>query len=125
MKTVMVVDKDNILCEQIKEILKEDDVDVISASSNRKAIEMLEELPKEQVTLLLIETILPGSSDAALFSLQPSISMKQDDSNLENFLQKPFTKDQLRDFIKKSMYQESFSQHTQESSSDTYITLNR
>ena len=107
----MVVDRDNILCEQIKQILKEDNVDVISASSNRKAIEMLEELPQEQVNLLLIETILPGSSTAALFSLQPSVSMKKDDSNLENFLQKPFTKDQLRDFIKKSMSQDSFSQH--------------
>jgi DNA-binding NtrC family response regulator len=110
MKTVMVVDKDNILCEQIKQFLKEDNVDVISASSNRKAIELLEELPKEQINLLLIETILPGSTNAALFCLQPSISMKQDDSNLENFLQKPFTKDQLRDFIKKSMDQRELTQ---------------
>jgi CheY-like chemotaxis protein len=105
MKTIMVVDDETDVLEQVKSSLEEDDYEVITVSSSRKALELLEGERENDFDLILIDTPLPGQANnlSALFSMVPksktSINMDKD----ENFLQKPFTREQLVDFIKSKM----------------------
>ncbi len=103
MKTIMVVDDESDILEQVKACLEEDDFHVVTVDNSRTALEMLEDSNENQFGLLLIDTALPGSKKTALFSMKPASKIQTDVSNEENFLQKPFTKDQLLAFVKRQI----------------------
>jgi CheY-like chemotaxis protein len=72
---------------------------VVTATDSRQALRQLIEENEEIFDLILVNTRMPGSENTtALFSMKPS--MKKQSSGIENFLQKPFTKQQLLNFIK-------------------------
>ena len=102
MKTIMVVDDETSILEEVKSCLEEDDFEVITVDSNRKALEIMEADKEEDFGLILIDTSLPDSNKPAFFSMKPK-SKNIDTSKEEDFLQKPFTKEQLLDFVKRKM----------------------
>ena len=100
MKTIMIVDDESNILEEISSYLKEDDFKVITTTNSREALEHMREM-KEDVSLILVGTSLPDGDESALFSMKPKSRMNVDTSNVEDFLQKPFTKEQLLDFVKR------------------------
>jgi DNA-binding NtrC family response regulator len=94
----MIVDDEIDVIEKVKTCLEDDDFQVITASNSREALELLAEDNEDNFGLILIDTPMPGSDKSALFSITPK--SKMDTSKLENFLQKPFTKEELLDFVK-------------------------
>jgi len=113
MKTIMVVDDEASILEEVKSCLEEDDFEVVTVNSSRKALELMEDDKEENFGLILIDTSMPNSNAPAFFSMKPKakkfFSMKPkakkniDTSKEEDFLQKPFTKEQLLDFVKNKM----------------------
>ena len=102
MKTIMVVDDETSILEEVKSCLEEDDFDVIAVDNNRKALELIEDDKEEDFGSILIDTSLPNSNKPAFFSMKPK-SKYIDTSKEEDFLQKPFTKEQLLNFVKKNI----------------------
>ena len=102
MKTIMVVDDEADILEEIKSCLEEDEFEVVTASNSRKALELMGE-GEENFGLILIDTAMPDSKKPALFSMKPTSKSSIDTSKEEDFLQKPFTKEQLLDFVKSKM----------------------
>jgi len=100
MKTIMVVDHETGILEEVKSCLEEDDFEVVTVDSNRKALELMENDKEENFGLILIDTSLPDSNKPAFFSMKPRSKKNIDTSKEEDFLQKPFTKEQLLDFVK-------------------------
>ena len=103
MKTIMVVDDESNILEEVRLCLEEDDFEVVTADSNRKALELMEEDKDENFGLILINTSMPDSKEPAFFSMRPESKSNIDTSKKEDFLQKPFTKEQLIDFVKSKM----------------------
>lgn len=104
MKTIMIVDDENPITEEIQNMLKEDDIEVFIAENTRKAIQFIEEKKEENVNLLLIKTSLPDEQTSAYFSLKPSAQLLNVDMlDEDDFLPKPFTKQQFYDFIRKKI----------------------
>lgn len=101
MKTIMVIDDETSVLEEVKSCLEEDDFDVITVDNNRKALELMENA--ENLGLILIDTSLPDSKQPAFFSMKPKSGKSIDTSREEDFLQKPFTKEQLIDFVRKKI----------------------
>lgn len=99
MKTVMIVDDEPDVLKTVKSCLESDDFEVVTATSSREALEIMDEDKEENFGLILIDTFIPGSNKSALFSMKPR--SKMDTSKMEDFLQKPFTKEQLLDFVKR------------------------
>jgi DNA-binding NtrC family response regulator len=100
MKTIMVVDDEAGMLDQVKKILEDDDFQVITADSNRRAIELMSKDEEEKYGLILINTKLPESKIPAFFSMKPSSKMNIDTSKKADFLQKPFTPEELKTFVK-------------------------
>ena len=100
MKTVMIVDDETNVLETVKSCLESDDFEVVTATNSREALEIMNE-EEENFGLILIDTLMPGSNKSALFSMKPR--SKMDTSKIEDFLQKPFTKEQLLDFVKRKI----------------------
>lgn len=96
----MIVDDEINMLEEIKSCLESDNFEVITATNSREAIEHIRNGEEENVSLILVGTSLPDSEESALFSMKPRSRMNIDTNNLENFLQKPFTNEQLLDFVK-------------------------
>jgi len=103
MKTIMVVDKDENILKHVKESLHGDEFDVITVENSRTAIEMIENDKEDKYGLILIDTSLPDTKMPAFFSMKPQSRMNLDTSKSEDFLQKPFTKEQLIEFVKKKL----------------------
>lgn len=101
MKTIMIVDDETGIIQELKKSLKDNQVDIITVENNKKALEIMEK--EEDYGLILIDTKLPDSNTPALFSMKPGSRMSIDTTKEEDFLQKPFTKDQLISFIKKKI----------------------
>lgn len=101
MKTIMVIDDETSVLEEVKSCLQEDDYEVIAVDNSRKAIELMDEDMDDNFGLILINTSMPDSKQPAFFSMKPKSKSNIDTSKEEYFLQKPFTKQQLVDFIKK------------------------
>lgn len=101
MKSIMVIDDEKDLLEEIKTCLKDDDFQIVTANNSREAIKLMEQ--EEDFGLILIDTSMPNSKTPALFSMKPQTKKDIDTSNSEDFLQKPFTKEQLVDFVKSKM----------------------
>ena len=100
MKTIMIVDNEKSLLEEIKQNLNDDDLQVVTVENNREALELMEQDKENNFELVLINTSMPDSKIPAFFSMKPSKGKNIDTSLEEDFLQKPFTKQQLIDFVK-------------------------
>ena len=100
MKTIMVVDDETSILEEVKSCLEKDDFEVVTVNSSRKALELMEDDKEENFGLILIDTSMPNSNAPAFFSMKPKSKKNIDTSKEEDFLQKPFTKEQLLDFVK-------------------------
>ena len=103
MKSIMIIDDEKDLLEEIKTCLKDDEYQIITANNSREAIELMEQEKEEDFGLILINTSMPDSNTPALFSMKPKTKKDIDTSNVEDFLQKPFTKEQLLEFVKNKM----------------------
>ncbi len=101
MKSIMIVDKEKNILDEVKNILEQDDLRVITAENSKKAFEIMDTKKMDDFGLILIDSSLPGSKAPALFSMQPNKKKNIDTTKEEDFLQKPFTKEQLIDFVKK------------------------
>ena len=98
MKTIMIVDDEPDVLKTVKSCLESDDFEVVTATHSREALEIMNE-EEENFGLSLIDTHIPDSDKSALFSMKPK--SKMDTSKIEDFLQKPFTGEQLLDFVKR------------------------
>jgi DNA-binding NtrC family response regulator len=104
MKTIMVVDDETSVLDEVKSCLEEDDdIEVVTVDNNRKALELIEEDKEENFGLILINTSIPDTENPAFFSMKPKSKKNIDTSKEENFLKKPFTKEQLIEFIKRKL----------------------
>jgi len=103
MKTIMIIDEEKSLLEEIRSSLESDDFEIVTADNSREAIELMEGDKEDDFGLILINTSMPDSSVPALFSMKPKTKKDIDTSNAEDFLQKPFTKEELLEFIKKKV----------------------
>jgi len=99
----MVVDDETNILEQVKSCLENGDFEVVAVDSSRKALELMDNDKEDNFGLILIDTSMPDSKKPAFFSMKPKSKSDIDTSNEEDFLQKPFTRDQLVDFIKKKI----------------------
>jgi DNA-binding response OmpR family regulator len=98
----MIIDEETNILEQVKAILEKEDIEVVTATDSRQALSRLKEENEETFDLILVNTIMPGSpKTTALFSMKPTL--KKQPSGIENFLQKPFTKEQLVEFVKEKI----------------------
>ena len=98
----MIVDEEPALLKQVKKFLEQEHIEVVTARDSRQALGQLREENEETFYLILVNTKMPGSKKTtALFSMKPT--EKKQPSGIENFLQKPFTKEQFLDFIKEQM----------------------
>jgi len=100
MKTIMIIDDKTNIIEEVKESLEQEDFELITAENNRKALELIEEDKEDKYGLILIDTSMPDTKTPAFFSIKPKPNKNIDTSKKEDFLQKPFTKEQLLNFIK-------------------------
>ena len=82
--------------EKVKSFLEDDELDIVTANNPRQALELIGE--GRTFDLILVDTPMPGSDKDALFLMKPN--SKLTDSETNTFLQKPFTKDQLLNFVK-------------------------
>lgn len=103
MKTIMIIGDETNILEEVKICLENDDFEVVTAGNSRKAIELMDGDKEDDFGLILINTSMPDSNAPALFSMKPKTKKDIDTSNTEDFLQKPFTKEQLLDFVKSKM----------------------
>lgn len=101
-KTIMIIEEETNLLNEIKSLLEKEDFAVVTAQNNREALEFLNQKSEESVDLILVNTRMPGSLlTSALFSLKPPL--KKQSGGIEQFLQKPFTKQELILFVKEKM----------------------
>ena len=103
MKTIMIVDDETSILEEVKKSLEQDDFEVITAENNRKALELIEEDKENRYGLILIDTSMPDTKTPAFFSMKPGSKKNIDTSRKEDFLKKPFTKEQLLEFVKRKI----------------------
>ena len=103
MKTIMVVDDETSILEEVKTCLEEDEFEVVTVDNSRKALKLMEDDKEDNFSLILIDTSIPDSSKPAFFSIRPRSKKNIDTSKEEDFLQKPFTKEQLLVFVKSKM----------------------
>lgn len=103
MKTIMVVDDEINVLDQVKSCLEKDNYRVVTVDNNREALELIEKENEEDFGLILIDTSMPNTKKPAFFSLKPKSKKSIDTSNEEDFLQKPFTKEQLVSFVRKKI----------------------
>jgi DNA-binding response OmpR family regulator len=100
MKTIMVVDDENSILDEVKKYLEEDEFEVVAVDNNREALSLMEEDKEDNFGLILINTNMPDTKKPAFFSMKPSSKSNVDTSNEEDFLIKPFSKEQLVNFVK-------------------------
>ena len=98
----MVIDEEPFVLDQVEAFLKQEDIFVIPVADSRQALTWLHKENEETFDLILVNTRMPGSKDAsALFSLKPAT--KKQPVDIEDFLQKPFTREQLVEFVKRKL----------------------
>lgn len=98
MKTVMIIDDESSVLRDVK-LLLENDYNIITVDSNRKALELIEEMHKD-IGLILLKSNIPDTEIPAFFSMKPDIDKKIDTTKIDDFLMKPFTSNQLFEFVK-------------------------
>ena len=98
MPTVMVIDDDLAVLDNVKSALLKEKIAVIAVSDSRQALRFLNGPKEELFDLLLVNSLMPRSLKPALFSVKPSTDHETADTN--GFLEKPFTSEQLLVFVK-------------------------
>ncbi|UCF13129.1 MAG: response regulator [Thermoplasmatales archaeon] len=96
----MIVDDEVAILEKVKAFLESDEVDVVTANNSRQALELMME-KEGKIDLILIDTQMPCSDKTALFSMKPDSKLAT--GKTDTFLQKPFTKEQLVNFVKEKI----------------------
>jgi len=104
MKSIMIVDDEKNILNEVKNILEEENFNVVTAENSRKAFELIDTCKEDDFGLILIDSLIPDTNIPALFSMKPSNKKNIDTTKKEDFLQKPFTKEQLRDFVKNKLF---------------------
>ncbi len=95
----MIVDDEVAILEKVKSFLESDEVGVVTANNSRQALEIMEK--EGNFDLILIDTQMPCSDKTALFSMKPESKLAT--GKTDTFLQKPFTKEQLVNFVKEKI----------------------
>ena len=103
MKTVMIIDDENNVLEEVRKTLETDEFQVVTVDNSRRALELIEQDNEDKISLILIDTHIPDTKTPAFFSMKPQSKTNVDTSREEDFLQKPFTREQLLEFIKKKI----------------------
>jgi len=99
MKTIMVVDDESTVLETVKSYLDQDEFNVVTVGTSRQGLALIEK--ERNIDLILVDTSLPASDKTGFFSMKPDSRL--DTQETGNFLEKPFTKDQLVSFIRKKI----------------------
>ncbi len=100
--TIMIIDEETDLLRDIKATLEKEDVVVVTARTSREALEHLSQDSEERFDLILVNTRMPGSlQTSALFCMKPPL--KKQPGGIEQFLQKPFTRQELVLFVKEKI----------------------
>lgn len=102
MKSIMIVDNEKNILDEVKNIL-ENDFNVVTAENSRKAFKIMDFEKEKDFGLILIDSLIPNTETPALFSMRPDKRKNIDTTKKEDFLKKPFTKEQLIDFVKKKI----------------------
>lgn len=95
----MIIDDEVAVLDQARSFLKDDNIDIMTANNSREALTLMENI--EGLDLILIDTLMPCSDKTAFFSLKPQ--SKLETGQVDDFLIKPFTKEQLVNFVKKNI----------------------
>jgi hypothetical protein len=92
----MVVDDEVGVQELVRGAFLDSETVVIGARNSRMALDLLEDLSCD---LMLVESCLPLSREQVLVPVKPGDRYQKKRS--ESFLKKPFTEDELVEFISK------------------------
>ena len=101
MKTIMIVDEEPEISHQLQSYINQEEITIKTVSSSRKALDTINE--DESISLLLINTKLPDKESMGYFSITPDSKLITDISDENNFLIKPFSKEEFLNFINKSL----------------------
>lgn len=99
MKSIMLVGKQLDDLEPVKEFLKQNDINVFTAPDSRQAMELMQQEEENNFELFLIDSVHPDSNKPAFLSLRPMSKMTSDIDNVDDFLERPFTGEQLMEFL--------------------------
>ena len=97
----MIVDGEPEILRTVKMFLTDVEFDVVVVKNSKEGLEFLEEKNEENVDLILVNTSVPGTETTGFFSMKPHSTEQNADTGA--FLQKPFTREQLLEFIKKGI----------------------
>ncbi len=101
-KTIMIVEEQTKRLNEIKSLLEKEDFTVVTTRNSREALECLTKRSEESFDLILVNTRMPGSMQtSALFCIKPPL--KKQSCGIEQFLQKPFTNQELLVFVKEKI----------------------
>jgi len=100
----MIVDEVVDFLYHVQTVLENEVVVVVTALNSSEALARLKEENEETFDLILVNTRMPGSVlTNALFCMRPPL--KKLPGGIENFLQRPFTKEELIEFVKEKINQ--------------------
>ena len=94
MRTIMVVDDEPGVQEQIQMAMWDEDARIICAQDSRSALAMLDDAGCD---LMLVNSVLPVSKEPVLVSMKPNERYMMESP--QSVLKKPFTKEELIDFL--------------------------
>ena len=97
----MIVDDEPEMFAIVQSFLQHDEYEIMTANNSRQALELLGENKGKSIDLILIDTPIPGTGKTGFFSMKPESRIST--AKPDTFIQKPFTKEQLREFVKQGI----------------------